>query len=387
MTDFALFALAVIGNGGLLTLAVNWLFGQNISHNVLDKLRLLAGALLIVNPLLLAYLTRFEIVELFSSVLVNPWHYLLRGYFVACWLAAVVAIPVATVARLLRRPPADQLSHRGTVVDFARELGAPPLGKSKRRALAKLPGNQCFQVEFSAYEFRRPGLPKALDGLTILHLSDLHFYDTPTRAWYEALIARCQADGTADVVAVTGDIVDGLPQHEWVAPVLGKLKWNLAAFAILGNHDTWYQPDQLRRRLSSLGFAVLGNDWRSVNLRGTPVTVIGHEGPWVSPPPDITGCPPDNFRLLLSHTPDNLAWAARHRVGLMLAGHVHGGQIVLPFFGPLFVPSKYSRRYDAGTFARGPTLMHVTRGLAGKEPLRYGARPQVSRITLRRSDA
>jgi predicted MPP superfamily phosphohydrolase len=67
----------------------------------------------------------------------------------------------------------------------------------------------------------------------------------------------------------------------------------------------------------------------------------------------------------------------------MLAGHVHGGQIRLPFVGPLFVPSRYSRRFDSGTFYRAPTLMHVTRGLAGREPLRFSCPPEVVRIILR----
>jgi predicted MPP superfamily phosphohydrolase len=88
--------------------------------------------------------------------------------------------------------------------------------------------------------------------------------------------------------------------------------------------------------------------------------------------------------LCLSHTPDNFAWAKRHRVDLMLAGHVHGGQIRLPWTGSIFVPSRYSRRYDHGTFHEGPTVMHVSRGLAGEVPLRYNCRPEVTLIVLQR---
>jgi predicted MPP superfamily phosphohydrolase len=68
----------------------------------------------------------------------------------------------------------------------------------------------------------------------------------------------------------------------------------------------------------------------------------------------------------------------------MLAGHVHGGQIRVPVLGPLFVPSRYSRRYDCGAFYREPTLMYVSRGLAGREPLRYNCRPEVTRIILKK---
>jgi predicted MPP superfamily phosphohydrolase len=67
----------------------------------------------------------------------------------------------------------------------------------------------------------------------------------------------------------------------------------------------------------------------------------------------------------------------------MLAGHNHGGQIRLPGIGSIFVPSRYSRKYDCGIFHEPPTLLHVSRGLSGQQPLRYNCRPEVTRIVLR----
>jgi predicted MPP superfamily phosphohydrolase len=67
----------------------------------------------------------------------------------------------------------------------------------------------------------------------------------------------------------------------------------------------------------------------------------------------------------------------------MLSGHNHGGQIRVPLIGSIFVPSKFSRRYDMGTFFEPPTLLHVNRGLSGKEPLRLRCRPQVTRMVLK----
>src|SRR5262249_21808876 len=220
-------------------------------------------------------------------------------------------------------------------------------------------------------ELRRPDLPPAWDGLTILQLSDPHFYDTPTRPFYEAVVRHCLADGVPDVLAVTGDLVDGPTRHRWILPVLAPLRWREAAFAMMGDGDAWYATDKVGRRLRRLGIDVVGNGWRRLTLRGAPLTVIGHEGPWLRPGPDLRDCPVDGFRLLLSHTPDNLPWAKRNHVSLMLSGHNHGGQIVLPVAGSLMVPSKFGRRYDSRTFAEGPTLLHVNRGLAAKQPLRY----------------
>ena len=67
---------------------------------------------------------------------------------------------------------------------------------------------------------------------------------------------------------------------------------------------------------------------------------------------------------------------------LMLAGHNHGGQIRFPVFGSLFVPSIYSRRYDCGTFNEGTTLLNVSRGMSGQQPLRFNCRPEVTRFVL-----
>jgi predicted MPP superfamily phosphohydrolase len=112
------------------------------------------------------------------------------------------------------------------------------------------------------------------------------------------------------------------------------------------------------------------------------MVVIGNESPWFRPAPDLSRCPVGPFRFCLSHTPDNYFWARQNRVDLMLCGHVHGGQVRLPFVGSLFVPSRFSRRYDRGAFAAGPTFMYVGRGLAGREPLRFNCKPEVTRVIL-----
>ncbi len=185
-------------------------------------------------------------------------------------------------------------------------------------------------------------------------------------------------------MALTGDVVDSNWHHRWIVPILGRLRWHVAAYAILGNHDAWRDPTLIRRRLRRVGLRVLGNGWEQVMVRGEPLVVVGHEGPWFHPAPDLRDCPAEPFRLCLSHTPDNLAWARRQRMDLVLAGHVHGGQIRLPLLGSVFVPSRHSRHYDCGTFYAPPTIMHVGRGLAGQHPLRFFCKPEVTRIILKK---
>jgi predicted MPP superfamily phosphohydrolase len=283
----------------------------------------------------------------------------------------------------LRRSPAEVVACSGKVEDIARRIGEKPTGNGKHWRMACLPGNQCFQVELRELTLRLPRLPAAWDGLTILHVSDLHLCGTPCRPFYQHVFDLCMAAGVPDILALTGDVIDSPHHHRWVAPLVGRLKWGVAAFAVLGNHDKLYEPALVRRRLRRVGVRVLGNGWEQLEVRGEPLVVIGQEEPWFRPAADMSAAPAGPFRLCLSHTPDTIGWARRHGVDLMLAGHVHGGQIRVPVIGSLFVPSLYSRKYDCGAFSEPPTLLYVSRGLAGREPLRYNCRPEVTRITLR----
>src|SRR5262249_8871134 len=151
------------------------------------------------------------------------------------------------------------------------------------------------------------------------------------KEFYRRVMDRCHR-WEPDLVALTGDIVDSARHHRWILPLLGRLRWRYAALAILGNHDQWDGPVVVRRRLKRLGMDVSGNGWQQVQVRGRPLIVIGHEGPWFLPEPDLSDCP-EGFRLCLSHCPDNIGWARRHRVDLMLSGHTHGGQIRFPWIG------------------------------------------------------
>jgi hypothetical protein len=377
-----LFLAAWVGHAAWLLVAINVLYSRPYPKTLLKLARLIDGVLVFAFPFALAALAGFDLGE----VLADPRrHPLLFGYLCICWTMFFVAIPVATLRRWLRRPPPHSIGHQSRVVDVAKALGHKPAGDGKYRRVAVLPGNQVFQVELTERTLQFPHLPPVWDGLTILHLTDLHFCGTPDRVYYEHVLAESLVGGTPDLVALTGDLVDSDSHYRWLLRLFGRLKWNESALAILGNHDFWHEPDRLRRRLRKCGFEVLGNGWATVMIRGEPLLAIGHEGPWFRPEPDLTGCPEGVFRLCLSHTPDNIGWARRHRIDLMLSGHNHGGQIRLPVFGPLFVPSWYSRRYDGGLYFEPPTLLHVCRGLSGKQPLRYNCRPEVTRLTLRRT--
>jgi hypothetical protein len=415
-----LFAGACAGHLAILSVSLNLWYGHALPRWSLSLLRKVHTLLVPAGPAAFVLLYGFDLtpvaqgffaglVEADKTISSSVLQVLPGVYLWACWAVGLGVLPAVTVRRLLRRGPEALQSNHTQTVDVVGQLGYRPVGNGKYRHLARLPGNQVFQVDFTEKTLCWPGLPPAWDGLSLLHLSDLHLCGTPGKDFYFQVVDRCR-EWRPDIVAITGDIVDSPHHHRWVLPVLGRLQWKVAAFAVLGNHDAWYEPGHVRRRLRRLGIRVLGNRWEQVEVRGEPMIVLGHEGPWFAPPPELPPLPDPSplvppqgefpppplrgrvgvggnaFRLCLSHTPDNLPWARQHGVQLMLAGHNHGGQVRLPVIGSILVPSRYSRRYDCGMFYEAPTHLHVSRGLAGQHPLRYNCRPEVTLIILRAAE-
>ncbi|MSU80362.1 MAG: metallophosphoesterase [Gemmataceae bacterium] len=378
-----LLAGASIGHGYLFFVGLNVFYGWPWPRRLLKFTRKIDVLFIAFGPVYFSL-----ILDIFGSRSLT-WNAgivlsFLSTYTVLCWFIGFGVAPFFETLYLLRRPAPQLVKETAIAYDVAKELGYQPIGNGKDAKLSTLPFNQCFYVEFTEKTFALPNIPDAWDGLTILHLTDLHFCGTPDRAYYHWVMERCMKDGTPDLILLTGDVVDSEWHHRWVVPMLGKLRWNIGAFAILGNHDAWRDVSLIRKCLRRARFTVLANSWQQIEVRGEPMIVIGNECPWFTPLPDLSACPEHIFRLVLSHTPDQIAWARQHKIDLMLAGHVHGGQIRLPVLGSVFVPSRYSRKYDSGTFFEAPTLMHVSRGLAGQHPLRFFCKPEVTRIVLRK---
>lgn len=377
-----LFATACVGHLILLIAGHNFLYGFFTHHLLSDLFRGVQGLVMVAAVPAYLYFWGVDGLALLSLEAVTSWKALPLAYVVLCWLTAFVLFPVVTWQRWVRRPPAVLTNDRVRVVDVAGELGRKPIGNGRRRIYPYLPGNELYQIELIERTLTLPRLPRVWDGLTILQVTDLHLHGCPDRDYFQFVMERC-VEWEPDLLAITGDIVDSKRHHRWVVPVLGRLRWKIAAFAILGNHDLWHEPELTRRRLRRLGVQVLGNSWTQLDVRGRSLVVIGQEYPWFTPPPDLASCPSEAFRLCLSHTPDMVGWGRRNNIDLMLSGHVHGGQVRLPGIGSVFVPSCYGRRYDMGVFDMPPTVLHVSKGMSGEQPWRYRCRPEVVLLTLR----
>jgi predicted MPP superfamily phosphohydrolase len=311
---------------------------------------------------------------------------------VAAWhVAAAAAIAVVIVPWRLVRPALARETTRLTRlgarrVDVRRQTGIDLAGSLADRFLLALPGNQCLAIDVEERQLNLPRLHPALDGLAIAHLSDLHFSGKIRRAYFEEAV-RLVEGMDADLIAVTGDLVDRAECLDWVPGVLGRLRARLGVYYVLGNHDRRVNVGRLRRILAQSGLKALAGRWARVEWNGAAILLAGNERPWFAQASDPANAPthhndPRPLSILLAHTPDQLGWARRHGFDLMLAGHTHGGQIRLPLVGPIVAPSFYGVRHAAGTFYEPPTLMHVSRGLSGLDLLRFNCPPEITRLVL-----
>lgn len=253
----------------------------------------------------------------------------------------------------------------------------------------RLPLNQIFELAIEEIELPVAGLPTKLDGYRIAHLSDVHLTGDVHLEFTKHVVQQA-IDWRPDMMALTGDIIDSLDCVAWLHEIFAPATCLENAtpdgcFFVLGNHDTRIDDPQLtRNEMKRAGWIDLGGRSLSRTIRGTESLFIGNEHPWFARPdlPEQQQAD-EEFRLLLSHSPDQLAWARKRQVKLMLAGHTHGGQGRLPIIGPLLSPSFHGSRYASGDFYKPPTTLHVSRGLAGTHLVRIHCRPELSLLTLR----
>ena len=251
----------------------------------------------------------------------------------ACGFASLVW---CAIRWQLKRRPTCLLSEDSSVFDVGRRFGESAIGAGKYEYMTKVPGNEFLQFEFveKVYDFPLVG---DRDELTILHLTDFHFTGIPGLQFYKSAIDRA-IEKDYDLVVFTGDLLDDLELLAWFPETLGRLKARLGCYYILGNHD-WSTGDQETRRLfSEAGWTDIAS--RAVVVPETNSTIVigGSEVPWMGQHPNFDETPAAATRILLSHTPDNLEWAQENSVNLMLSGHNHGGQVVLPIIGPVYSP-------------------------------------------------
>ncbi len=284
------------------------------------------------------------------------------------------------------KEPKSLISHQTRHFDFSNIAGV-----AERTALEKffasIPGNQIYQCSVEERELYLPEIASCFDGLTLTHLSDLHFTGKICREYFEQVISTAN-ELESDIVVITGDIIDSSECWPWLDSVLGKLKARKGIYYILGNHDERvHSVTELRAKLGELGFIDVANRWVDLQVGQNNLQIAGNELPWFGTSMSIPEKPDSyvagDFKLLLSHSPDQWSWSRKTGFDLTLAGHTHGGQIQFPVIGPVISPSKHGVKYASGIFEKDGKIMIVSRGVSGEEPVRFSCMPELGKITIR----
>ena len=244
-------------------------------------------------------------------------------------------------------------------------------------------------MRFRQLELELQRLPPELDGLRIVHLSDFHF-GVPSpgigAVWQAAVWTR---ELEPDLVAISGDLLT----HPRGEPMLRRLVrvLPLPSFVVLGNHDIALSRDPQARRsdLRELEPATLLRDeGRMLELRGGSVWIAGADPrlivrgrPRLDPNRLARGA---DFSILLCHYPRVLDHLEPGSFDLVLAGHMHDGQIALPFPGGKVRFAHPTARFNAGVYRSEAATMHVSAGLGTTfVPFRFAARPEATELVLR----
>ncbi len=234
---------------------------------------------------------------------------------------------------------------------------------------------------------RIPKLPRALDGLSIVQLTDIHVGHFIQRRYMDELVRQTNAL-RPDLVAITGDLVDGdVPSLGPSVAALRELRSRYGSFFVTGNHDYYSGDEEWTAFLQSLGIDVLRNRRVRIGDAGGSLELVGVDD-WSGGrrrnkkgydlDQALAGHDPDRATVLLAHQPANFKTAAERGVDLQISGHTHGGQLVpMTFFIGL------AWEHAAGLYQHGDSHIYVSRGCGfWGPPMRVGSPPEIVKLVL-----
>jgi predicted MPP superfamily phosphohydrolase len=332
----------------------------------------------------------------FAVSAVFIWHFIVLGLLLPI---GVILLPILFVRTVVRRCRQDRPSHHVPVREpngwsrreFLRFTAAmtPPLFTLSLSGVAMAQLNH-FRVNRFVLPIR--DLPPDLDGITIAHVSDMHVGRFTSGKVLRKLVDVVN-DLRADLVLVTGDLInDALADLDHGIELVRAMQGHFGLYMIEGNHDLIEDGAEFERRVRLSGIPFLLDQSAIVEVRGTPVQLLGLSWTRARENRDaaisesvhalLQHRRDDLFPILLAHHPHAFDAAAASNLPLILSGHTHGGQLMLNEqygCGPAIF------RYWSGLYTRGESQLIVSNGVGNWFPLRVNAPAELIHLTLRRA--
>jgi predicted MPP superfamily phosphohydrolase len=255
-----------------------------------------------------------------------------------------------------------------------------------------LTGSYPFYIERqivlkSTYRIPVPNLPRSFAGFRIVQLSDVHYgFLVPLSFVGEVIRRTNESDG--DIIVCTGDYVherNSTRQIDAVWPLLGELRAPLGVYSVLGNHDHLADTARSVEWLQRTG-QDLSHRQTAIERGPEKLWLVGAGDLWEDHrnlDVELEGIPDSDCRIVLAHNPDTVDTRYSSRIDLMISGHTHGGQVVLPFIGPPFLPV-HNKTYSSGLkVSPKGTRVFITRGIGWSVyPVRFNCFPEIAVLEL-----
>lgn len=232
-----------------------------------------------------------------------------------------------------------------------------------------------YWIEVTTVEIQTKKLKDT--SLRLLHISDMHC----ERPRNEKKLVKLINGLEPDIIVFTGDSLNTPKALPTFKETLNNLNAKLGKFAVRGNFDIWFWHDL--DLFTGTGFKALDAETVTLQKDGEKFRITGLNCKHPSRFSEVLAkIPDDSFNIFLYHFSDLVEDLEYFNVDLYLCGHTHGGQIAMPLYGALITLSKFGKKYEAGMYNVGDTIMYVNRGIgmeAGIAPrVRFLARPEIT---------
>ncbi|WP_369902118.1 metallophosphoesterase [Bacillus manliponensis] len=245
-------------------------------------------------------------------------------------------------------------------------------------------------IDVTERDIQHPNIPEIFNGVKVLQFSDTHFSEEFPHEQQRKLVNEMNKL-KPDIVVFTGDLIDNFSKYGEnryeSQKILSKIQASLGKYAVFGNHDRGGGGGYLYKEyMEGAGFTVLVNETEKITAKnGQSITLAGLDDFLLGKPDlhrTLSSLQGNDFNMLLVHEPDVIEQVDSYPIHFQMSGHSHGGQVQVPFVGPL-ITAPLATKYTEGLYEVEGTQLYVNRGLGTtRMPVRFFSQPEVSLFTL-----